>query len=132
MIEIENEIYSNLSTLLKTSDSTINMGNMYINTPSLKPFVSIEEIDQYTDNNSEDSSHDEKFAFIVFETNIYTEGLMRKSKAKSILTIVDDYMRSLGFERLSMTPMQDNKAVIYRLVIRYRGLVSKDKIIYRR
>jgi len=132
MIEIENEIYSGLSTLLKTSDPTISTGNMYVNTKKNKPFVSLEEIDQYNDSNSEDSSHTEKYAFTVFEANIYTDGHMRKSKAKKILTVVDDYIRGLGFERLSMTPMQSNNEVSYRIVARYRGLVSKNKIIYRR
>jgi len=42
-------------------------------------------------------------------------------------------MAALGFTRIVLNPVPDmNDATIYRMVARYRAVVSRDEIIYRR
>jgi hypothetical protein len=46
---------------------------------------------------------------------------------------IDTMRQQYGFERITVTPVQNmNDATIYRMVGRYRAVVSDDLTIYRR
>jgi hypothetical protein len=57
----------------------------------------------------------------------------KKSECKAIASLIDDEMAALGFSRSMLQPIPNmDDATIYRMTGRYRAVVSKDKIIYRR
>ena len=54
------------------------------------------------------------------------------SKCYKLLQVADNFMKSIGFTRIVMTPMQDQNETKYRLLARYEGVVGKDLKVYRR
>lgn len=132
MINIFNQVYTLLNDTLIAYDSNIATSSVYTNTPSKYPFVSLEEIDNSVYEQGSDCCEIENFVNVDYEVNIYTQNANKKSKADGIADVVDTLMKSKGFTRVSRNILQDTNETIYRIVMRYTGIVSKDHIIYRR
>lgn len=132
MINVFNEIYTELVATLTAYDTKIKSSSVYVNMPSEYPFVSLEEISDRVYERGMDDTEIENFDEKDFEINIYTQGNLKKSEGDNIANVVDSLFKSLGFVRQSKTPLQDTNETIYRIVMRYSGIVSKDHIVYRR
>lgn len=132
MLDIENEVFNDLTELLVASFPDITTSSVYTNTPSKYPFVSIEEISSSVNVNEETSCHIDAITNVGIEVNVYSKDPQKKSNAKAMAKVVDEYMIDKGFYRISKTPMQDDNETIYRLVLRYNGNISLDNKIYRR
>lgn len=132
MLDVENEIFSKLTDLLKDKFPDITTSSTYTNTPSKYPFVSIEEISNSVDPLEETSCDIEAITNVGIEVNVYAKDPRKKSNAKEIVAVVNDYMESIGFLRISKTPMQDDNETVYRYILRYNGKISKSNVVYRR
>ena len=133
MIDISNQVYTLVKNALNTYDSSIGTSSVYTNTPSVYPFVSVEEIDNMVDIDTSDSCALENHAEIQYEINIYAKDPLKRSKAYEILQVVDTLLGSYNFTRRSKNDFQEgNNETIYRIILRYTALVSKDHTIYRR
>ena len=132
MINIFNEMFDKLDQALKSYDETIGTDSVYVNMPSQYPFVSMEEIDNRVYEQGSDCCEIENFAETEYEINIYTKSPIKKSKGNDIANVVDNFFKQYGFVRQSRNVLQSGDETIYRIIIRYRGVVSKDHTIYRR
>ena len=57
----------------------------------------------------------------------------KKAECKAIIALIDKRMEALGFTRTLLNPVPNEEdATVYRMVARYRAIVSKNKVIYRR
>ena len=132
MINIFNELFTLLTNALTTYDNKIETSSVYKNAPSKYPFVSFEEIDDSVYENGMDSCEIENYANKDYEVNIYTQNPSKKSKGDGIANVVDNLMKTYNFVRTSKNVFQSSDETTYRIVIRYRGVVSKESVIYRR
>lgn len=132
MLDIENEVFSKLTDALKAVDPEVQTSSVYTNTPPAYPFVSIEEVDSRTNPDEETSCAIDAITDVYYEINVYCKDPEKKSKAKTLANTVDEFMLSLGFSRVSKTPIQNDNETIYRLVIRYNGHISKQNKVYRK
>jgi len=132
MIEIFNEVFTELTNTLTSYNPKISTSSVYVNIPSSYPFVSIEEIENAPYQRGEDWENIENFADVHYEINIYSKDPKKKTNAEDICKVVDDYFNGIGFVRITKTPLQDNSETIYRIVVRYNAVVSKDKKVFRR
>jgi len=132
MIDIFNELYTLFVNNLTTYDASIDTSSVYTNTPSKFPFVSFEEINNSVYERGSDSCDIENYADVEYEIGIYTREPNRKSKGDAIAQVVDTFMKSYGFIRVTKNSFQDSDETTYRIVMRYSGVVSKDSVIYRR
>lgn len=133
MIDISNELYTLVKNALNAYDNTIGTSSVYTNTPSVYPFVSVEEIDNMVDMDTSDSCHVENHAEIQYEINIYAKDPIKKSKAYAILQVVDSLLGSYNFVRRSKNDFQEgNNETTYHIILRYSAVVSQDHTIYRR
>lgn len=131
MIDISNAVYTLVKTALNEYDATVKTSNVYTNTPSGYPFVSVEEIDNAVDMDTSDCAV-ENHAIVQYEINIYTKDPLKRSKGMEILQVVDGLLASYNFVRVSKNELQDTNETTYRIIARYEAVVSKDKVIYRR
>lgn len=132
MINIENDLFDELSERLTGEYSNINVVGEELNAPAEFPTVSFVETDNVIPTRYIDSA-DEPFNEVTYTINIYTNSQgTKKSEAKKILTLIDSFMLSKGFIRNMKQPVSMNNSTIYRLVSRYSGVVSNDKKIYGR
>ena len=132
MIDNSNEMFTRITNALKDFDSSVKTSSVYKNSPSEYPFVSIELIDDSVYANGIDSGDIENFVNQVYEINVYTKGDTSKSDANELLGVADDLLKSVGYMRISKTPMQDQNDTTYRIIARYEGVVGKDLKVYRR
>lgn len=132
MIDIENELFSMIKNQLEKSYKGIAVYSEEIRTPIAFPCVSIVEEDNYTFMKTQDSGSNENHANVMYEVNVYSNKMTgKKTEAKKILSKIDDIMILLGFTRMNKFPVIMDDATIYRVVARYRGVVSQNHTIYR-
>ena len=131
MIDCKNEVYENITEVLKKKFSDIKLSSEYVNIPSGFPYVSIGQSD-----NSiipEQTTNTLEMAQIMFEVNIYSnKPHKRKTECEEIAQYIDKEFFSMNFRRLSITPVPNMEdATVYRIVARYRA-ATDGKNFYRR
>ena len=134
MIDIENEIFDEVSGKVRERFPSIFMTGEYVKSPSSFPCVSLVEVDNATFRNTQTTEGKENHAAVVYELNVYsnkTKG--KKAECKEIAAFIDDLMMGHNFTRTMLEPVPNqNDATIYRMLGRYRAVISKNKTIYRR
>lgn len=134
MIDIESEIFSVVSKKVREKYPKIYMTGEYVKSPPSFPCVSLIETDNQIYRNTRDSGSIENHAQVLYEVNVYSNKTSgKKAECKAIISVIDSKMESLGFTRTLMNPVPNEEdATVYRMVARYRAIVSKEKVIYRR
>ena len=134
MIDIENDVFNTVATVVRTEYPDSYMVGEYVKTPPKFPCVSIVEMDNTTYQRAEDSESVEHYASVMYEVNVYSNKTVgKKSECKEIIALVDERMLALGFARTMLQPIPNlDDATIYRMVGRYSAVISKDKVLYRR
>lgn len=134
MINVETEIFNIIATAVRSEYPDAYVVGEYVKSPSQFPCVSIVEMDNVAYEKTESSSGVENHASITHEINIYSNKTSgKKSECKAIASLIDDEYATLGFSRTMLQPIPNvDDATIYRMTGRYRGVVSKDKYVFRR
>lgn len=134
MIDIENEVFGIISEKLRAKFPGIYISGEYVKSPPSFPSVSLIEMDNEIYRSTRTNESIENHVQVMYEINVYSNKVKgKKTEAKSIMSVIDSEFERLGFTRIMYTPIPNElDATIYRLVARYRAVVSKDKVIYRR
>lgn len=134
MIDMETEIFNEISVRTREQYPDIFMTGEYVKTPPSFPCVSLVEVDNATFRNSLTTEGKENHAAVMYELNVYsnkTKG--KKAECKEIAAFIDEILMGLNFTRLMLEPVPNQDgATIYRMLGRYRAVVSRDKVVYRR
>jgi len=134
MIDIENEVFNTVASVVRAAYPGIYMVGEYVKTPPKFPCVSLVEMDNQSYQATEDSGSSENHASVMYEVNIYSnKSVGKKSECKAIAALIDERMLALGFARTMLQPIPNlDDATIYRMVGRYSAVISKNKSVYRR
>ena len=134
MIDIENEIFNIISEKLRAKYQGIYISGEYVKSPPSFPSVSLIEMDNEIYRSTRTNESIENHVQVMYEINVYSNKIKgKKTEANSIMSVIDSEFARLGFMRIMYNPIPNElDATIYRLVARYRAVVSKDKVIYRR
>lgn len=133
MIDIEPEVFDDVSKAVRNEYPNVYMTGEYVRVPPSFPCVSLIEADNQIYRNTRDSGHIENHVQVIYEVNVYSNKTKwKKTECKAIISLIDSRMESLGFTRTILTPVPNEQDGIYRMVGRYRAIVSRDKTIYRR
>ena len=134
MINIENDIFDYVYERVIEKFPDIYMSGEYVKSPPSFPASSLVEMDNTTHTLTLTSGENENHAVVMYELNVYSNKVTRKkTECKAIVAFIDEIMLSLGFTRTMLQPIPNmDDATIYRMLARYRAIVSKDKTIYRR
>ena len=134
MINVENEIFNIVANAIRVEYPDAYIVGEYVNAPSEFPCISIVEMENKAYDRTQSSLSLENHADITYEINIYSNKTSgKKSECKAIASLVDDEFATLGFSRITLQPVPNaDDATIYRMLGRYKGIISKDKIVYRR
>jgi len=134
MIDIENEVFTRAATPVWDAYPGSFVTGEYVKSPPSFPAVSIVEMDNTAYEKTQSSESGENHVTVTYEVNVYSNLVKgKKAEAKAIIAIIDKVMTSLGFTRIMLNPTPDmNDATIYRMTARYRAVVDRNQIIYRR
>lgn len=124
MIDLENYIYTYVRSDLLNAFSKIDISSEYTENPASFPHVCIEMSDNTTHAESMTAQQREFAAEQTFTVNIFTISPTRKSDAKAIAAVVDSSLSTLGFRRAMYLRTPNIDRNIYRLTLRYNGIVS--------
>lgn len=134
MIDVESEVFSRVASNVRKEFPKITMTSEYVRSPSSFPHASLEEKDNSSYTNTETSSCSENHVSVMYEVNVYSNKIAgKKSECKKIIALIDKEMMAIGFNRVMLQPIPNiDDATVYRMLARYRAIVSKDKIFFRR
>ena len=134
MINIESEVFSIVAKAIRAEYPKAYVVGEYVKSPSKFPCVSIVEVDNTMYDRTQSSGSLENHADVMYEVNVYSNKTSgKKSECKDIASLIDNEFAALGFSRTMLQPIPNmDDATIYRMTGRYRGIVSKDKYVYRR
>ena len=130
MIDVENAVFNTVATNLRSAYSSVytdlKVYGEYVEFPEAFPCVSTWCTDNATYLPSRElSSTEEKYANVMFTTEVYTVGASRKAIAKQLAQNVDDSFRGMGFTRAAMMVLPNVDRNAYRITLRHTGLVEK-------
>lgn len=133
MIDIEQEVYTEIAKALRKRFPGICVSGEYINAPAKFPYVSIEERDNYTAAKYLDSSPKERFCCVMYEVNVYSDKAgKKKTICREIIGFIDEIFCRKNFVRTVMTRVPNlGNGTIYRLTARYEA-VTDGKNSYRK
>lgn len=131
MIDLEQKIFTDVATALRTAYSGIFVTSEYVPVPPRFPAVSIVEADNRVVEEMR-TLHIENAASVMYEVQIFSNKTSgKKAEAKAIAETVDDFFSSIGFTRTFKNQVPNmNDATIYRIVCRYEAIIDKDFWIY--
>lgn len=134
MIDIETELFGMVAAKVRAKYSNIFMTGEYVKSPPSFPCVSLVEVDNQTYRNTRTTECNENHAQVLYEVNVYSNKKTgKKAECKAIIALIDAEMQRLGFTRTMLNPVPNEEdATVYRMVARYRAIVSKENVIYRR
>ncbi len=134
MIDLESPLFTEIAGALRSAYKGITVYGEYVPAPAGFPSVSIVEMDNATYLPARTNRSVEQYAEVMYEVNVYSNlSRGKKNQAKAIMDTIDAMLQQYGFERITVQPIQNmNDATIYRMVGRYRAVVSDDLTIYRR
>ena len=130
MTQIEDEIFTEIYTLLTSEYSGIYVTGEYEPVPKQFPCAYIEEIDNFTV--SLNGSNKGEESAVMYEVNVFSNLQNgHKTQCKKIIKTIDDFMTIRGFTRTMCMPMQNIDPTVYRMTARYEASVYNETI-YRR
>lgn len=134
MIDMETEIFSEISGKVREKYPKIYMVGEYVKSPPSFPCVSLIEEDNSTYGKTLTQEGEDSHAVVMYELNVYSnKSTGKKAECKEIAGFIDNLLLELNFSRTMLKPVPNqDDATIYRMLGRYRAVISKDKTIYRR
>ena len=126
MIDIENIIFTQIATALRTAYQGISVYGEYIETPAKFPCVTIVEADNQVYKPTRDLSGVEHYAKVMYEINVYTnKSDTKKADGKAIVNTIDALMTGLLFTRTFTGQTPNIDRTIYRITMRYEAVVRE-------
>ena len=134
MINVEQEIFNIVAKAVRSVYPDIYISGEYVKSPPKFPAVSLIEMDNSAYTRTQTNSSVENHVELMYELNVYSNKKSgKKSECKSIATLIDNELATLGFSRTMLQPIPNmDDATIYRMTGRYKAVVAKDKKIFRR
>ena len=132
MIDIENQVFDKVAKALRAKYKGIYVNSEPLDVPPAFPAVTLYQRSTSAYERSQTAESRENHATVMYETDVYSNlSNGAKQQAKAIFADINTLMEQMGFIRTFGQPV-DNFAdtSIYRFKGRYKGVVSKDHIIY--
>lgn len=133
MLDFQPQIFSRLSLHLQELYEDIYTSRSETTSPPRFPAVTIVQKDNVNYQRTMDACH-ENHVKVMYQVDIYTndqDELDRIQLADSISHDISDFMIGLGFNRTMCQPVPNVANMsIYRISMRFEGVIGKDAIVY--
>lgn len=134
MIDKVNEVFSNVSSTVRSEYPGASITGEYVRRPSKFPCVTLDETQNVTVGNLEDSTGEEKFAGVTYRLQVFSNKRNgKRAEAREIFALADKAMLAMGFRRVTYTTTPEfYESTIYSITATYEAIVSADGVIYKR
>ena len=130
MIDYSNEIFNTVAKNLRFVYEGIQVVGEYVETPAVFPTVTIDEIQNVPVHL--DSATKNKYARIVYRTQVFCNGVGKRNKAREIFASLDETLMGLGLyvKSFTTTPTIYNSEV-YSITATHEAVVDEKGNVYR-
>jgi hypothetical protein len=130
MLDFSNEIFNTVATSLRSVFTDIQVVGEYVEAPAKFPTVTLDEIQNIPTHL--DSAVENKYARVVYRTQVYCNGVGKRAKAREIFDKVDKTLMGIGLvmKSYTTTPAIYNSEV-YCITATHEGVIGADGTIYR-
>lgn len=130
MIDYSNEIFNAAATSLRSLYPGITVVGEYVESPAQFPTVTLDEIQNLPKHL--DSATTNKYARVVYRSQIFCNGEGKRQKARAIYDSLDQILMGIGLvaKSYTTTPAIYNSE-IYCITVTHEGVIGKDGVIYR-
>lgn len=134
MINVLNEIFDTVATAVREAHIGATVTGEYTRKPSKFPTVTLDEASNTMVGRLEDSSHEEKFAGVVYRLQVFSNKRSgKRAEAREIFATADAEMRRMGFQRVAYTTTPEiYESTIYQITATYEAVVSAAGYVYKR
>lgn len=134
MIDIENAVFDKVAKALRTAYLTaypnLKVFGEYVPLGEKFPTVTIVEADNQVFEKTATIGQKENHAEVMYDINVYAnDGSKKKQTAKKLTATIDAEMLGMGFRRMFFSQVPNIDDSIYRINLKYRGVVSKGKTV---
>lgn len=130
MIDYSNEIFNTAATSLRSLYSEIQVVGEYVESPAQFPTVTLDEIQNLPVHL--DSAPTNKYARVVYRSQIFCNGEGKRQKARAIYNSLDQILMGVGlFAKTYTTTPAIYNSEIYCITATYEGVIGEDGVIYR-
>ena len=134
MIDYQNEIFTGVATAVRSTHKGATVIGEYTRSPSKFPTVTLDEIENVTVLNLEDSTREERYSGLGYRLQVFSNKVGgKKAEARAIFATADSEMRRMGFRRVTYSPTPEiYDSTIYSITATYEAIVDVNGVIYKR
>lgn len=134
MIDYLNEIFNTVAEPVRAEHPGVTVTGEYTRKPSKFPTVTLDETQNVTVENLEDSSDTEQFAGLTYRLQVFSNKQSgKKAEARAIFATADRGLRSLGMRRITYTTTPEiYESTIYSITATYEAIADADGVLYKR
>lgn len=137
MLDFSDQVYSRLTKELRAKHGdNFYTSQMEETSPPKIPAATIVQQDNSAYQKTMDFDCHENHVKVMFQIDIYTNNknkIDRRKLAESIEETVSDFMIGLGFSRTMSKPIPNvSDMSIYRISMRFEGVIDKNGLVYPR
>ena len=134
MIDYQNEIFTGVATAVRSTHKGATVIGEYTRSPSKFPTVTLDEIENVTVLNLEDSTREERYSGLGYRLQVFSNKVGgKKAEARAIFATADNEMRRMGFRRVTYSPTPEiYDSTIYSITATYEAIVDVNGVIYKR
>ena len=125
MIDIENYMFDKVATQLRTNHDGIKVYGEYVAEPVSFPCVNMwESANSVWAEGESDTSLDD-YVNVTYTIQVFTNSPTKKKDAKELANEIDGIMTHYQFRRTLLQQVPNIDRTIYRIELRYSGLVKR-------
>lgn len=125
MIDLENTLFNIVATELRANHDDIVVYGEYVAEPASFPCVNMWESGNSVNAMYEDTSALDDYVNVTYAIQVYTNTPTKKLDAKAIANEIDAIMTRYRFRRSLFSQMPNIDRTIYRIEMRYSGIVKR-------
>lgn len=132
MFDVEAYIFDKVEREVKTAMPDVTVLPGLEQQPPKFPCLAFYEADNRTYQDSQLGDGTDHHISVMYTAEAFSVSAQSgKYQCKRILSIVDDVMRRMGFQRTANVGIDNYDRTVSRRVARYTGVVGEDGIVYR-
>jgi len=134
MIDCELDVFNDVAAVVRNKYPKIYMVGEYVKSPPSFPCVMLVQEDSVSYQKTQDTASTENHVQVLYELTVCSNKTSgKKTECKEIAALADTELISLGFARTMLKAIPNElDASIYRLVGRYKAVISKNNVVYRK
>ena len=126
MIDVEPIVFDKIYHAVKEKFPEADIKNIYVESAAVFPCVCIVEDDNKTYQRTLDGYLFEHHAELLYTVTVYSNKKNgKKEEARAIVKVIDEAMQSIKFTRIMLNQIPNADQRIYRIVGRYKAIVSE-------